>query len=1002
MASRDRLPRFLLPWAGFAAGCGWAGGAAAVGRLFGTESAAVLTTAVVAAAAFVVGLCRESFGAADGARPATVRVGHRFVVLGILLAAAAFAGNAGRALAWAGAGADAGDVALALARGVFAAILLGPAALAAGSALRLIGRLLPDGPDAGVSLQAGAVAAGLAIVLVTVLQLALTRDPSRLAAGAGGLLLLGAAIPLLRASGGREPEAESTPLDVPAGAAGLALGFGLASLAFLGARIFVPVFADELPGVPVALAVLVVSGVLGAVIAAVLSARNVIPQPAVGAGLAGLAALVAMARLADWGTLPTPFVAAVEAAPDFDAVLRAALGLLLPRLAPAGLLLGAGAAWMVTTVPGERSRRSGWFVAAGAGLVVGAVAGAACARVSVAPFGLAHAMLGTFALGAALSAVAAARASGPPALRGAVVLALVAGAGLCARWAPSVNRMELLVDRNLVSVSALSRKTPESWLASDQEDDVMGAAILRRGHARRLLVNGRFDSSNETTARTHGMLAHLPLLFHPDAKRVLLLGAGTGGALAAATAHPVQRVDVFDVSRVPVRAAVRMGPVSYGAFADGRVRLHTGDLDDLLARSGRYDVILVEPSGGWTQRSIATCTREFLTRVRDHLEESGIASAWIPGAALTREGFLVAVATWADVFPQVEAWAGRGGDVLLVAQQLRTRHDFSRLLDAYREPQVGAACEAAWIATPETLLSQFLVGDTTLRRLTGATAVSTRDNGALARHEAERRRGAPTVDPVPGLSDIRDDVVSEFVNTPPEGFAEAISRAVQARDLERKGLDLELAAKQEEAGRTYEEALELNPHDGSLRRALATLRSEQGIAYQAKDSFFAAHQHMRSAVETDSTYAQGFANLGLLLLLNDKFDYALACTGQATELAPDDDLFALQMGRIWKKRGYFDKALPYYERARELNPQNIEAAIGWLDTKLAMQGDHADLKWGLGFLKSLLPLNPDHADLKFRIERLELAIQRHETSPPGDTSSPAAPDSAAPAGASAP
>jgi tetratricopeptide (TPR) repeat protein len=444
-----------------------------------------------------------------------------------------------------------------------------------------------------------------------------------------------------------------------------------------------------------------------------------------------------------------------------------------------------------------------------------------------------------------------------------------------------------------------------------------------------------------------------------------------------------------------------MGPVPRAAFRDSHLHVHVGDPTDLIQRAAPYDVILLQPSGRWTPRSARLATVDELRLVHAHLRPEGLVCLWVPSSALTREGFLVLLATWAKVFPRVEVWAGQGGDVLLLADRDDEPHDFGHVLAAYENGHIAAACRASWIATPETLLSQFLLADRSVRRLSREYEPATTRNGALGRAEVERRREEPTVDPVPGLAAIRDDVVATLENTPAKGFAAAIARAVQARDLEWKGLDLEIAGKPGDAIDAYRSAIALNPNDGAVRRAFATLRSQQGIQFGTRQSFFAAHAYMREAVETDTTYAEGFANLGYLLAQGEDFDYAIACTGQAITLAPDDDLFQLQMGRIWKQRGYFDKALPYYQAAMDLNPKNVEAAIGYVDTKLSMEGDSADLKWGLAFLEKYLAVDPHHVDLQYRIGKLKSVLARRargESVRPPPAATPGKPASTAPGG----
>ena len=99
------------------------------------------------------------------------------------------------------------------------------------------------------------------------------------------------------------------------------------------------------------------------------------------------------------------------------------------------------------------------------------------------------------------------------------------------------------------------------------------------------------------------------------------------------------------------------------------------------------------------------------------------------------------------------------------------------------------------------------------------------------------------------------------------------------------------------------------------------------------------------------------------------------------ELAPDDDLFSLQLGRIYKARGFLDEALPWYERAMRINPQNVEAAIGYVDAKLAMQSE-PDLQEGLDILLGYQEIDPTHEDLQYRIGRLRDTMRRAEAGLP--------------------
>jgi tetratricopeptide (TPR) repeat protein len=221
------------------------------------------------------------------------------------------------------------------------------------------------------------------------------------------------------------------------------------------------------------------------------------------------------------------------------------------------------------------------------------------------------------------------------------------------------------------------------------------------------------------------------------------------------------------------------------------------------------------------------------------------------------------------------------------------------------------------------------------------------------------------------------DVLPTLTNTPEAGFREAMENVRRSRQLEMAALDLETQSREFDAVAAYREALQLNPNDGALRRALATLRTRMGIRHANLQKFTAAHTYLREAVEIDSTYAQGFANLGNLLIQSEDYDYAISSLGQATLLEPENDLFFTQLGRAWQIRGYHDKAFPYFKKAIELNPRNVDAHLRYIDAKLTIQGPNADLREGLAYLEQVHSWAPANRELIDRIGRLRAAVSDH-------------------------
>ncbi|MEZ5063963.1 MAG: hypothetical protein R3B81_04470 [bacterium] len=975
--SRSPSPGVLAVLVGFAGGLSVPLWSVTLQRSLVDTPGADITFATLALVAFALGARQRRLPEPRRLAGALIAVG------GLAITLATLPLDLARGLAWAGGGLDASPVGIGVARALISSLFLLPASWVAGRVIATVLREVT--PERAAGTAGALVAAGLtgAAFAATPLPGEIARVlPSGAARPLVGLLagivtlLAGALVARTRFSA---PDAAENPRGFffEAAAWGFAIALPLTVFGLATRRAFVAIVGNDLPGVDVAGVVFVGAAAGGAILAAALGARLTHRFRAVAVVLLVAASgAIAITVLTRWAALPERFHAKVLELSSLAAVARTAFDLALPRIVPLALPLGAAAVLGARFVPATRADRRPWVESATIGLGLGVVVGLGMGASRLATLALGHLVTSATLTAVVIATVALVRRADALRLATAVIaLGVVAAAAL---RVPPLDREALVVERSLRSEASFISGVQQHWRIFDEDGPEGTWTILARGHERRLFVNGRFETSTGTSIASHGLLAHLPLSTGPEAKRVCVLGSGSGVAIRAALSHPIDRLDVLDVGRVPFRATARLGPVERTAMQDPRVSLYPGDPHELLRRAAAYDVILGQASGAWTARSARFSTREFLRVVRERLTESGRYCHWVPASSLTREGFLDLLATFADVFPQVECWAGESGDVLILARRTPAPIDFPSVAERWMDPTVLADTRASWIGTPDTMLSRFLIGDATVRRIAGNRPPHRALAPSLAGPEADRRHRETTVNAVPGLVALGDDPLAAVVDAP-AGLRERVERDREALAKKWEAVDLEIAGQDLDAIAAYREALGLNPEDGSIRRAFAGLRSRMGIQYTIREAFSGAHSNMREAVEIDSTYAPGFANLGWLLMQGEQFDYAIACTGQAIELEPEDDLFRLQMGRIWKRRGYFDKALPFYEDAVRLNPRNIDAAIGYIDCKLSMEDEQADLQFGLEFLERYLALDPEHEELQYRIGKLKDAMRRDET-----------------------
>ncbi len=182
------------------------------------------------------------------------------------------------------------------------------------------------------------------------------------------------------------------------------------------------------------------------------------------------------------------------------------------------------------------------------------------------------------------------------------------------------------------------------WMQERLHDDYAQALRVDRvlfdsatEHQRlRLFDNARFgrvltlDDVVQTTEGDnfiyHEMMAHVPILAHGAARRVLIVGGGDGGLAREVLKHP----DIVHVTMVEIDAGVvafskqYLPNLSAGAFDDPRLELVIADGAAFMAGAGEsYDVILIDSTDPIGPGEVLF-TDSFYGHARRRLAEGGI------------------------------------------------------------------------------------------------------------------------------------------------------------------------------------------------------------------------------------------------------------------------------------------------------------------------------------------------------------------------------------------
>lgn len=151
------------------------------------------------------------------------------------------------------------------------------------------------------------------------------------------------------------------------------------------------------------------------------------------------------------------------------------------------------------------------------------------------------------------------------------------------------------------------------------------------------------------------MITHIPLLTHPGARKIAMIGGGTcGPAKEACRYAAVEQIDVIEIDpRVTAVCELYLGAES--ATADLRVRLFHEDGAKWLKKTElkqQYDVLLIDRSDPYGP-SAALYTNSFYNSVYESLSAKGVAAFQSGSPFFDAKGLAATVAALKKRFPFV-------------------------------------------------------------------------------------------------------------------------------------------------------------------------------------------------------------------------------------------------------------------------------------------------------------------------------------------------------------
>lgn len=334
--------------------------------------------------------------------------------------------------------------------------------------------------------------------------------------------------------------------------------------------------------------------------------------------------------------------------------------------------------------------------------------------------------------------------------------------------------------------------------------------------------------SSDEVVTDQKMLAHLPLLLHPDPKRALTVGFGTGGTSYSMLLHRVE------THCVEIEKAVPAGAHFFHRQNHGVVNLQSG-LDPnrtdyrLIIDDARswfylapqpYDVIVDDLTSIQYRGNGNLYTVECFELIKRKLTPNGVGCAWIPIMGIEPGPLHVLIRSFREVFPHTSIWYmnNLANDfAILVGTPERLRIDLADWAARMSEPEIREDLEVIHLADPYKLAHCLLVAEDEIDAYLGEGPVHTDDQPIL---DFLTHAGVYRDTIAENLRDMLDHRahVQKYIrsipeHTTPAQFEAEMRRWDEAVEYLIQGHMQKRGGSPQAAGEAYREAAERVPYD---------------------------------------------------------------------------------------------------------------------------------------------------------------------------------------------
>ncbi|WP_444994542.1 fused MFS/spermidine synthase [Aliikangiella sp. IMCC44359] len=212
------------------------------------------------------------------------------------------------------------------------------------------------------------------------------------------------------------------------------------------------------------------------------------------------------------------------------------------------------------------------------------------------------------------------------------------------------------------------------------------SVIEEKSGNRVIITNGKPDAAIAPPDQEHSMdedtmmlLAAMPLVIHPKAKKLANIGMGSG-----LTTHTLMSsAELTSVNTIEIEPAIVKGIQHFGqstekALVDPRSHITIDDAKSFFSRNKtKYDIIISEPSNPWVSGVAGLFSKEFYHHVNRYLNDDGIFVQWLQLYETNFDLVTSVFKALGNNFADYAVYSSNYGDIIIVASNGRNITEIS-------------------------------------------------------------------------------------------------------------------------------------------------------------------------------------------------------------------------------------------------------------------------------------------------------------------------------------